>query len=260
MALDLNEASGNFVSAQLSQTLSNNYTIAAWINLRSGGAFSNPRVAVLSSALCGASTEFLITSLTTNSADPQFLELGRCSQFDGPTSFDPIPLNQWVHVAVSVSPALGSGGSVSNLVRFYLNGSPAGSSLVTNLNLSIGPLVHLGLNWLGRKFDGLLDQVQVWGTALAPTSIPLVMAQQLTGIPAIDNALMLSFDFDEGTGNLVQGFPGTGTLFGPVNWVPSANLFQSAGTVTTRPARNVAANSAVLFGDFSSFALSSLSR
>jgi hypothetical protein len=59
-ALNLSESAGNFINARITPALSKNYTISAWINLRSGGTFPNPRVAIVSSTNCGASVELLI--------------------------------------------------------------------------------------------------------------------------------------------------------------------------------------------------------
>jgi photosystem II stability/assembly factor-like uncharacterized protein len=245
-ALDVSAVSGSYISAQFTPALSNNYTISAWINLRTGGQ-GNPRVAVFSSANCNGNAELLIRSATTNSADPQYLELARCSNYNGTLSSAPVPLGQWVHVAVTVGPTLGGGGSVSNLVSYYINGTPAGASYYLNRNLSIGTSAALALNnpALGRKFDGLIDQVSVWATALSPAYIPLTMSTQPTGVFAIDGALVMSFNFDEGTGTNVMGLT-AGSLVGSVKWAPSAATFQTVGSVTTKPAQNISVNSATL--------------
>jgi len=252
MALNLSESASNFVSTHISPALSNNYTISAWINLRSGGTFPNPRVAIVSSTNCGASAELLIRSATTNITDPQYLQLARCNVFGGTLSTTPVPLSQWVYVAVTVGPTLGSGGSVSNLVSYYVNGQLAGASYFPNVDLTIGPDLALGLNNGSiRKFDGLLDQVRIWATAISGAQIPLTMAAQPTGNPSIDNALVTSLNFDEGTGTVFQAGPGTSaSMVGALNWTPSAALFQTVTSPTTEPAQNVTSSSAKLAAHF----------
>jgi photosystem II stability/assembly factor-like uncharacterized protein len=251
VALRLGGPATNFVTARITPALLSNYTISAWINLRSGGKTFNPRVAILSSTNCNGSVEFLVRSVTTttNTTAPQYLELARCGSFDGTFSTVPVPLNQWVHVAVTVGPTLGLGGTVSNLVSYYINGLPAGVSLYLNRNLTLGQDFVLGFNnGSDRKFDGQLDQVRVWSTAIGPSVIPVIMTKALTG-DFFDTRVVLSLNFDEGTGTTFQtGTTNTASVAGPINWTPSEALFQTVTQPTTLPAQKVTVNSATLLG------------
>ena len=85
-ALDFNSAAGNYVRAKLIDPPSPNYTIAAWVNVRTGGTYLGRRTGVLSGAACGDSIELLIRAASNISTDPQFLELGRCGSFNGVAS------------------------------------------------------------------------------------------------------------------------------------------------------------------------------
>ncbi len=253
MAVEVRPVNGNYIRSQFVPALSNNYTMSAWINLRSGGTFPNPRVAVISSTNCGGGTELLIRSATTNITDQQFLQLARCNVFGGALSTKPVPLNQWVHVAVTVGPTLGSGGSVSNLVSYYVNGQAAGSSYFANLDLTIGPDLAIAFNnGSTRKFDGGIDQVAIWATSISPSLIPLTMSRQPTG-NAIDGALAMVLNFDEGTGTNALGattpFAVTNAnLMGTVNWQSSGALLQQPASAATRPAQKITSSSATLSG------------
>ncbi|HXJ71318.1 MAG TPA: LamG domain-containing protein, partial [Candidatus Dormibacteraeota bacterium] len=245
-AVDVRGVAGSYIQEQV-QGSPPPYTISAWINLRSGGQTFDPRVAILSSTNCGGNPEFLVRSASTNAIDPQYLELARCGSYNGPLSTVPVPLNQWVHVAVTVSATIGG---VSNLVSYYVNGAPAGAFWYVNQNLSFAGNVALAFNnGSTRKFDGLIDQVSFWQTALTSAQIPLIMAQHSTGLPLVDVTRIMSVNFDEGTGTNALGGNNNGSLVGSANWVPSGALFQTVSTLTTlttRPARNITANGATL--------------
>jgi hypothetical protein len=73
------------VSVSLTSPPATNYTISAWVYLRSGGTSDNP-MAVLSSTTCGASIELLICSANGSTNGPQYLGLERCNNFFGPLS------------------------------------------------------------------------------------------------------------------------------------------------------------------------------
>ena len=144
------------------------YTISAWIYLRSGGS-DGSRVGVLTGAGCGDSVELMIHSTTSSAADPQYLELGRCNSFNGELSSQTIPLNQWVHVAVTVS-------YVDKEVVYYINGNTARTWNGGSYNMYLGPSIHLADN-VTRHFNGLLDEVQIWNRALTQGEIRTNMYQ-----------------------------------------------------------------------------------
>jgi hypothetical protein len=208
-ALVLNGTNG-YATVTLGQTLTN-YTISAWVYLRSGGVFANPRVAVVSSTTCGATTEFLIRG-SSSINDPQYLQLARCFQYEGATSTTPVPMNTWVQVSVSVTN--GPGG---NWVSFYINGAPAGTaSLDASNNISLGPNLTLGYNnATDRKFDGYLDEVQIWRGAALP-----VTNRVLNGA---ETNLLAYYRFDEGSGSTsgniaYENGAGSATLQGLTTW------------------------------------------
>jgi len=194
----------------------NNYTISAWVNLTGGGNLNGTRVGVLSAAQCGESVELTIQSLDSSYTDPQYLMLGRCGMFNAPTSSNGVvPLNQWVHVAATVSN--------STLVTYYVNGAKAGAWTNTSgWNLALGTNITLAdSNY--RMFSGMLDEVQIW-------SIPLSQAQiqmEMHGTTNVTNPNLVGYwRFDDGAGNratnsALAGSASDAIMVGIAFWVPS---------------------------------------
>ena len=253
----------NYVTANI-PVMANNYTVSAWVNLRSGGQWFGSRTAVLSAVGCGDSAEVLIHSPEDGSS-PQHLFLGRCNYFNGTNSILTIPSNQWTHVVVTVS--------ASNQVSYFINGLAAGSWDGTGWNFSLGGNICLAYNQgTGRKFDGLLDEVQVWSRALSQAEIQANMNQAPN---VADPNLVAYWPFSEGgigtntTTADASGHGHTGTLvnapawvLSPVKWTPNLQLnganplvsrlnasFSDPGVTLTTPVSAVAA------GDYYSLAL-----
>ena len=212
-ALDF-DGMNDFFSATLTSRPASNYTLSAWVYLRTGGTLNGTRMAVLSTPTCGESIEFLIRAQTDNPTDPQYLELGRCGSFTGVPSTRAVPLNTWTHVAVTVTS--------NKTVTYYINGTPAGTWII-GLDFSFGSTIHLGANTGARHFDGQLDEVQLWDRALPADEILNQWSRSLAGD---EPGLVIYYRFDTGTsiyefdsapaGGQVNGFLGNGT-----QWVPS---------------------------------------
>ncbi|MCX6928862.1 MAG: LamG domain-containing protein [Verrucomicrobia bacterium] len=189
-ALNFNGAN-DYVSLSLASPPASNYTLTAWVYLRTGGTFGGARMAVLSSTACGGSIEMLIRSQTPNATDPQYLELGRCGAFNGFFSTNPVPLFTWTHLAVTLSS--------NKVVSYYINGNPAGSFTDSNPShdYGLGTAVNLGDNSDQRRFDGLLNNVQIWKRVLSPSEIQSNLNQHLTGG---ESGLHAWYPFNEGGG------------------------------------------------------------
>jgi len=176
--------------------MTNNFTICTWALLRSGGQFSATRIGILSGPTCGSTLEFLVRSATTNATDTQYLELGRCGFFNGPASQASVPLNQWVHLAVCMDEGRN--------VTYYINGEDSGTRSVGTGDTTLGPLVHLGDNGV-RKFDGMLDEFQIWSRALSKAEIQSIMSGPSGGR---EDGLVVYWRFE---GNATNSAASTGT-------------------------------------------------
>lgn len=211
-ALDFSPASNNYVSVNLTAPPASNYTLTAWVKLRSGGTLSGTRMAVVDGTTCSGSIELLLRPNTEVSTDPQYLELGRCGVFNGTASTMAVPFNAWTHIAVTVSS--------NKLVSYFVNGSAAGSWDGTGKDFSFASTVRLGANGL-RQFDGQLDQVQLWNRELSVGEIQTNVTQQFTGS---ESGLYAWYPFNEGSGGAttnaaIAAGGSTGTLVNNPVWI-----------------------------------------
>lgn len=217
----------NYVSVGLTSPPASNYTLTAWVYLRSGGNYGSQRIGVLSSTSCGGSIELLVRSSTASATDPQYVELGRCGSFNGFTNTIPVLLNTWTHLAVTVSS--------NNTVSYFVNGNPAGS--FTDLNpahhYALGTSVTLGDNTT-RRFNGLLDEFQIWTRVLSPPEIWANRNRSLTGS---ETGLYAVYHFDENFGvstvnSAVAGGSAAGILVNSPTWVSSGVMLLDPMQVT----------------------------
>ncbi|HEX4122237.1 MAG TPA: choice-of-anchor Q domain-containing protein [Verrucomicrobiae bacterium] len=180
----------SYVSLSLTNPPATNYTISAWVYLNQGGSYNLP-IGILSAQTCGGSIEFMIHSSTANNTDPQYFELGACGHFDGQLSPCPVPLNTWTHIAVT----LGS----NNLVSFYVNGALTGSFIDPSSGgyYMLGTAVALAGNGSGRRFNGMLDEVQIWNRALSAAE---VQADHVS-LSGSESGLYAYYRFNDGSGS-----------------------------------------------------------
>lgn len=182
------------------------YTISAWVYLRQGYT-DGSRGAILSGTNCGSTIELLVHSVTANQNDPQYLELGWCDYYNGNYSTNAVPLNQWTHVAVTVS-------YYYKMVNYYINGQPAGTFNYTSHDTYLNTPILLGANNGIRYFNGMLDEVQIWSTELSRAQIQTNMYCA----PDTNNASLVAYwPFNEGLSGQIttadaSGHGCTGTL------------------------------------------------
>jgi hypothetical protein len=170
-------------------------------------------MAVLSSTACGGSIELLIRSQTASATDLQYLELGLCNYFNGVPSTTAVPLNTWTHLAVTVS--------ATKTVSYFINGIAAGTWTNASYDFSLGTAVNLGDN-SARKFNRLLDNVQIWNRVLSPSEIQRNLNQTLTGS---ESGLCAWYPFNEGSGTATADAANaaggsTGSLVNNPGWFP----------------------------------------
>lgn len=78
------------------------------------------------------------------------------------TSSSAVPLNQWSHIAITYR---------SGAQRIYINGVLRGSSSFNgNMPTNADPL-YIGRDLTGRNWDGYIDEVRVYGTALSEAQV-----------------------------------------------------------------------------------------
>ena len=239
-ALSFDGTAGQCVTATI-PALSSNYTVSSWVYLLAGGDYNTIRVGVLSGATCGGSAEMTVQNQAYEGVYGQYLMLGRCGYFNGTCSFSELPLNQWVHLAVTVDSAQD--------VAYYINGVAAGGYTAgAGSNLTIGPEIHLADNSV-RMFNGTLDEVQIWCKVQSQDEIQDGMNQ---APDVTDTNLVAYWSFDDGSGATATnsaeatGSACDGTLVNSPTWVLST--VPSLPDVTTAGAAAVSPSAATLTG------------
>ncbi|MCK9425956.1 MAG: T9SS type A sorting domain-containing protein [Ignavibacteriaceae bacterium] len=142
-----------------------------------------------------------------------------------------LPINQWVHVAVSFKTG-------ANGVNFYINGALVSShTMNTPLASDAGPVNIARQDPLGcqcNKMNGDIDELRIWNVARTQTEI----AANMTHGNLCDNAgLAAYFSFDENVGNTVSSSVGghVGTIINPAGtaWVPGVSVTPTSCTLQT---------------------------
>ena len=230
---------GQCVTATI-PALANNYTITAWVNLVAGGDYDTLRVGVLSATNCCGSVEVTIQNQSYENLNGQYLMLGRCGCFNGACSDNEVPLNEWVHLAVTVAS--------NNLISYFINGAADISWDGTGNDLSLGPNITLADNTI-RRFNGTLDEVQIWSRVLSQTEIQTNMNRAPN---VADPTLAAYWSFNDGAGTTATngatatGSACDGTLVNSPTWVLSTVPF--VPDATTGGATGVGPNVATLNG------------
>ncbi len=132
------------------------------------------------------------------------------------TSAGGMQIGQWYHVA---------GTHDGSTIRLYINGEDAGSTSTSKAICgTTDPLtIGRGSFWNDRLFDGQIDDVRIWKTALSKATLQEWMSKTVDEAHPDYNNLVVYYQFDEVSGTTANDGKSNlgGTLKGGVNRVPS---------------------------------------
>ena len=204
-ALSFNSASSQYISVpdNAALELTDNLTFEAWVYPTGSG-----NMAILDKGNYNYLFEIRPNGNTG---------LGLSSAWGWIYSAGSVPLNTWSHVAVVFQTG-------TNAVKFYLNGSllsqhTAPGALTTNTGtFAIGEQAPGNCNC--NFFQGMMDEVRVWGVARTEAQIQSDMHQTLTGT---ETGLISYWQLNEGSGTVTaDSIAGNnGTLTNGPTWVTS---------------------------------------
>ncbi|WP_428262321.1 LamG domain-containing protein [Haliangium sp.] len=155
------EDSGDFVTPD-------GFTVSAWVRIRSltAGAFS-----VVVSKPFGTGTANSWALMMESDGRPTFFSAVNEQDRDFLSGDEPLPLDQYVHLAISWN------GAIKRLyVGGQLIGARADEILFTMDSVVIGADTDGGT--INSRFDGFIDEVRIYGRTLDDTEIAALAATQ----------------------------------------------------------------------------------
>jgi hypothetical protein len=204
-------------------------TIAAWVNV----AVTHNHNTILSKGEWKDAYSLVIKGDTTPA---NLLWTGNdTSVFSG----DPVPLNTWTHVAVTIN---------GDLTSFYFNGQLSGATNQdrgnaidnTAVDVCLGREQYSGSLPAGRWFfNGRMDDIRIYQRALTQAEIQSVMAGSPAKPPRIDGFTL------NGTNLVISGTNGT-----PGGWyyvLASTNLALPLSNWTRTATNQFAGNGSFIF-------------
>ncbi len=224
---------------------SNEFTIECWVYARSVNSYS--RIIDFGN---GAPSDNVILTLTDGTTGRPGLTVFRGTSSQALSAPQPVPLNQWVHLAATLK---------SNLATLYFDGVAVASAAVTAPNA-----FPRGTNYIGRSPwttdlypDALYDDLRLWNRARTPAQLRQFMAAPVS---PDDPNLILNYRFDE-SGGLVAidsrtVAPQNGVLTNGVSRLPFARV--SADVTGLSPASRYYVASAGANGVATEFGLTEL--
>jgi len=166
------------------------FTIAAWVNLASDQSWSR----LFDFGQSTTVNMFLTPRAGVTGDVPRFaITVGGSGQEQRITGSTALPLNQWVHLAVTLS---------QNTGTLYVNGQPAGTN--TGMTLTPSSLGNPGDRWIGRSqygdpfLDATIDEFHIFDRALSQAELQSLQGAA-AGSTGGGNIAWYRFEEDGGT-------------------------------------------------------------
>ncbi|NUT48697.1 MAG: glycosylase, partial [Saccharothrix sp.] len=194
------------------------FTIATWVNLASTGGWSR----LFDFGQSTAVNMFLTPRAGVTGAVPRFaITVGGSGQEQRIDGASALPLDEWVHVAVTLSGRTGT---------LYVNGLPVGAN--PNMTLNPSHLGNPGNRWIGRSqygdpyLDATIDEFHIFDRALSQDELRS-MLDSPAGDTGGGNIAWYRFDEADGT-TLEDASPNNrdagvvaASSAGAADWVPT---------------------------------------
>lgn len=148
-ARSFNGTTGDYINPNLGVNLANNYTVSAWVYLTSNTG--NP--GLISQTTCAAANTTEIYLGEGGGVNPTRIGVGRCNSWGPALSTGTYSLNQWTHIAVTMSSA--------KLATFYINGQNAGTYNLSSADTTITTEAKIGGY---RSIGGTIDEFRIDNT------------------------------------------------------------------------------------------------
>lgn len=203
------------------------FTIEAWVN---------PRGSVFARILFAQPNTSNFVSFGTNTGNTIYFYVIKNGTTVSVATSSGIPQNQWTHVAARWTSATSSAQVFFNGV-LQVVGAGGSSSTGTSGLMTIG--ARTGGN---QHFNGQLDELRVWGSAISQCQI---QANMNNTIPTTQSGLLMNYDFNQGvagatnttittlsdlSGNAYNGTLTNFALTGSTsNWVSSSASVTASG-------------------------------
>ncbi len=184
-ALSLN-GTNQYVAVPTNTWFGSQFTIETWVYERSYN--SSSRVIDFGN---GAPSDNVIFFLSTGTSGEPFLTVYRGETQQYIQSPQPIPTNQWVHLAVTLA---------NNTGTIYVNGVAVVSGTVTAPNAVNRTNNYIGRsNWSADSYaNAIFDELRIWNVARTAAQIQDGMCHPLSGT---ESNLVAYWKFDEVAGN-----------------------------------------------------------
>jgi hypothetical protein len=183
-------------------SVTNALTLEAWIypeNNSKGrqGIFVKSRDSYLG-VDCNYGLRYYNTTINNVYSRSIVLQVGNGSLSYELATSDPIPQNEWVHVAATFESGVGG--------KIYINGKQVSTSLISidNKSLTIGNLsntrTYIGnypIDGLDNYFQGKMDEIRVWNVVRTLQDINSNKCGTLSGT---ETGLLAYYDFNQGVG------------------------------------------------------------
>lgn len=174
---------------------SNEFTIEAWVYEHSYNTYSR-----LIDFGNGAPSDNVLLALTDSTTGRPTLSVYRGASGQSVTAPNPLPLNQWVHLAATLR---------SNVGTIYVNGVAAAFGTVTGPNATNRTLNYIGRsNWAppiaGDGYaNAIFDEVRIWKVARSAADLRQSM---WTPVAPDDPNLVLNYRMDDPPGLTVVDY------------------------------------------------------